>query len=533
MNIPINFATWISAFSPIVLLIVLLVIFNMGASKAALYGLILTLITSIFIFKADLKLIINETLKGSWSALIIILIVWTAILMFKVGDKANAFNVIRNKIKKIMPNELLAVLMFGWVFESFLQGITGFGVPVAVGAPLLIGIGVTPIYAVIIPLLGQSFGNTFGTLGAAWDSMIMTGNIQVGSSEYLSTALWTSIFLLVWNFLVGIIISWYYGGVKGVKKGMLAIIIISLIQGLGQLFLSQVNTTLCNFIPALVSFIVVILLSKTKTYSEKWQIENSKIMNRNLEKEEDIDNDKMTLVEAFMPYIVLSLVTLIVLVVPSINELFSKIKIGFSFSETVTGYGYVNKAVDMYSPLTIFTHASFFLFVSAIFGMLFYRSKGVIDRKSFKEIFIETNKMSLPSVLSILGLVIMSNIMSGSGQTVVLANGFAKVLGRGYLVVSPLVGLIGTFMTGSNMSSNILFTQFQQTTAGILGVSKSLVLASQTTGASIGAAISPSKIILGSSTANILGSEGKILRKLLSVVIPFTIIIGIGLFVIS
>ena len=48
---------------------------------------------------------------------------------------------------------------------------TGFGVPVAVGAPLLIGIGVAPMYAIVIPLLGQAWGNTFGTLGAAWDSL--------------------------------------------------------------------------------------------------------------------------------------------------------------------------------------------------------------------------------------------------------------------------------------------------------------------------------------------------------------------------
>ena len=74
---------------------------------------------------------------------------------------------------------MLLVLAMGWIFESFLQGITGFGVPVAVGAPLLIGIGVQPMWAVIIPLFGQAWGNTFGTLGAAWDSLAgETGNLS-------------------------------------------------------------------------------------------------------------------------------------------------------------------------------------------------------------------------------------------------------------------------------------------------------------------------------------------------------------------
>ena len=82
-------------------------------------------------------------------------------------------------------------------------------------------------------------------------------------------------------------------------------------------------------------------------------------------------------------------------------------------------------------------------------------------------------------------------------------------------------------MTGSNMSSNILFSQFQAQTAGLLNVSAAHVLASQTTGASIGAAVSPSKIILGSTTADILGQEGEILKKLLAMTVPFTLILGI------
>jgi lactate permease len=52
-------------------------------------------------------------------------------------------------------NELFLVLAIGWVFASFFQGIASFGAPVAVTAPLLIGIGVRPVYAVIIPLIAH------------------------------------------------------------------------------------------------------------------------------------------------------------------------------------------------------------------------------------------------------------------------------------------------------------------------------------------------------------------------------------------
>lgn len=92
-----------------------------------------------------------------------------------------------------------------------MQGITGFGVPVAVGAPLLLGIGVSPAWAVILPLLGQAWGNTFGTLAAAWDALAMAAGLSAGGELYARTALQTALMLWVWNLMAGLLICWFYG----------------------------------------------------------------------------------------------------------------------------------------------------------------------------------------------------------------------------------------------------------------------------------------------------------------------------------
>ena len=76
------------------------------------------------------------------------------------------------------------------------------------------------------------------------------------------------------------------------------------------------------------------------------------------------------------------------------------------------------------------------------------------------------------------------------------------------------------------MSSNILFGDFQMTTSNLLGVDAASVLGAQSTGGAIGSAISPSKIILGTTTANILGSEGEVMKKIICVTVPATILIG-------
>ncbi|WP_077612321.1 L-lactate permease [Clostridium sp. Marseille-P2415] len=532
MNIPVNIFTWGMAFLPIIVLLILMIKFRWGATEAAPVGLIITIITGAVFFKADLTVIASESAKGIWNALIILIIVWTAILLYQVGDEAKAFLVIRDGMRKLLPNELLLVLAMGWVFEGFLQGITGFGVPVAVGAPLLIGIGVQPVWAVIIPLLGQAWGNTFGTLGAAWDSLVMSVSLAAGSREYMMTAFWTAVFIWFWNIAVGVVVCWFYGRGKAVRKGLAAVIILSLIQGGGQLLLTQVNTTIACFVPACLSLLVILLLGRTRMYKNEWSLEDSPIMDREFAKQEGGQLPKgMTLVQAFVPYFLLSAIALAVLVVKPVHGFLAQFQFGLAFPETSTGYGFVNAASGCFSPLAPFTHASMFLLVSSVAGLLYYRKKGFIKEGGTKRVFVKSVSMTMPSGIAIIGLVMMSKIMAGTGQTVVLANGIANVLGKVYIALVPFVGLLGTFMTGSNMSSNILFGGFQMTTANLLQVDPTAVLGAQSAGGSIGGAVSPSNIILGTTTAEILGSEGEVLKRILMVTVPVTIVIGLFLFV--
>lgn len=530
MDIPVNFLTWGMAFLPILLLIVLMVGFHWGAAEAAVVGMLVTTASSLLLYRADLTLIAMESAKGIWNALVILLIIWTAILLYQVGDEAKAFQAIRQGMRKLLPNELLLVLAMGWVFESFLQGITGFGVPVAVGAPLLIGIGMQPMWAVILPLLGQSWGNTFGTLAAAWDSLAMTAGLTAGSDAYFQAAFWTALFLLFWDMVVGIVICWFYGKGKAVRKGLPAVLLLALIQGGGELALSQVNTTLSCFLPSLLSLAVILLLGRSRAYRQEWRVEDSPIMCSRTAETEEEKPGSMTLLQAFVPYFLLSALTIAVLMIPALNQVLGAWKIGFAFPETVTGYGYVNAASDCYSPIAPLTHASMFLLLSALAGIVYYRRHGWIGEGGVRRIFARSIGMTLPSGMAVVGLIIMSRIMGGSGQTVVLAKGIANVLGRGYAFLAPFVGLLGTFMTGSNMSSNILFGEFQKTTAELLHLNAAAVLGGQSAGGAIGSAVSPSKIILGTTTANVLGQEGEVLRHVLRITIPAALLIGAALF---
>ena len=86
--------------------------------------------------------------------------------------------------------------------------------------------------------------------------------------------------------------------------------------------------------------------------------------------------------------------------------------------------------------------------------------------------------------------------------------------------------MLGSFITGSNMSSNILFGSFQMTTAGMVGLPQAPVLAAQTVGGSAGSLISPSKIVLGATTAGHPEMVGDIIKKLLLVALMFSLTTG-------
>ena len=531
MNIPLNLFSWLLAVLPIVTLLYLMVTRRWGATKAAPVGFIIASVTGFLYFESGFTLWGVEVLKGLWSTFAVILVVWPAILLYEVVNEANAFTVFRQGLQKITPNELLQVITLGWVFTSFLQGITGFGVPVAVGAPLLVGLGVHPIWAVLIPLIGHAWANTFGTLAVAWDALVLQTNLASDPALLLSTALWAAVFIWVWNIITGIAISWIYGGKVGLKKGLPAVLIISLIHGGGQLLLTQVNQTLAAFIPATIALVAVFLISKTPWYNKPWSIADSKVMDRSRVQTNERVDSSMTMIQAFVPYFTLTFVTLFVLLINPIRSTLAQWRIGFAFPETATGLGYINPASALFSPISPFTHASFFLLIASAVGVLYYSKHQWMDQAGASNALRRSVQKAVPSLLAVLGFILMSRIMGGTGQTLILAQGFATTLGNYYVILAPVVGMLGSFMTSSNMASNILFGEFQLTTATILDLNVAPILGAQTAGGAIGNTICPGNIILGTTTAGVLGSEGEVLRKILPLTVVATVIVGGILFV--
>ena len=523
MNIPMNLLLWGAAFLPILFLLVTIMKFGWSIAKASLIGMLLALIIAIVLYYSSVESIVYEGVKGLWNALGILLVIWPAVFSYELTDKIGGFIAIKVGIQKITRHELLQILILGWVFPSFLQGITGFGVAVAVGAPLLVSIGVKPLWSIIIVLLSHSWGATFGTLALAWDALLIQAGI-IDSTEIVMTALIAA--TMIWCFnAIGVAIScWFYGKGKALKEIAPIYMGLSFIMGCGQLILAPINSTISNFLPSALALGIVFVICRTKRYQKNWSLEDSPIMDRK-EIEEKIVL-KMSYNQAFLPYYILTFITVICLLMPPINRALSQWKLGLKFPETSTGYGLVTAAESLFAPLTPLTHAGTFLTLSTIVSYFYYYKTKTIKKSDLKCVWRRTFQKCMPSTMAITCLNIMSRFMSSSGQIYILSQGIVNIFGEYYIIVAPIIGMLGTFITSSNMSSNILFGKFQMTVAELLQMKPSVTLALQTVGGVLGTSFSPGCIIMGISTTGLVGGENKILKIVIPIVGSCAIIFG-------
>lgn len=518
-NLPVTITYWLIALLPLVALLVMLIWIELSAPISGAIALSIALATSLLLYQTPFDMTMIGIGKGAWDAFFILLVVWPALLLYQVTDKAGAFKAIRKGILKYSKNYLFLVLAFGWVFASFLQGITGFGAPIAVVAPLLIGIGVKPVTAVVIPLIGHAWGNMFGTLAVAW---IATVNIVDLESQALA-AFFTALLLWIPNLVAGIMICWLFAKWKGVKEGIWAVLVISLIHGGGQVALSQVNPSLSNFIPTIIALGALYFLSKWERYSEKTDLEDkTEILQDKDSEEEDVP---MTMNQAFMPYYVLMVLSVIMLGIPFIQSTLDNLDVGIPFPGAATGYGYEVEGENSYSPIAPLTHPGTYLLIASIFGYFWFKSKNVYEENTLSKIRKDIWSDGQAASLSILAFLAMSQVLEHSGQTTVLALGIGEVSTPIiYMALANLIGITGSFMTSSNASSNILFSPLHENVANNMeGLSVAHVIAAQSAGGAIGNSISPSNVILGTSTAGIKGQNSEVFKP----TIVFCLISGI------
>ncbi len=529
-DLPISIASWSLALVPILVLLVLLAVRRWKAPQAGPVGMFVAAAVALFALRTPWDTLAVAGAKGVWDAIFILYVVWPALLLYLVTDRAGGYDALRQGVTRFSRNELFIVVALGWVFSSFLQGIAGFGTPIAIVAPLLVAYGVRPVYAVVIPLIAHIWAKMFGTLAAGWLATLQV----VDLADPTSAAFQSALLLIIPTVLGGFTIVWMYGRWPAIRHAWPLVLIISAIQGGGQLVLTLVDPVLSAFLAATAALIALYPLSRWKRYGEPATgIADRPAMRGEGPAESEDREAPMGLGMSFLPYVVLTTVALSALTIGPIAEALGAFSVGMSFPAVETGYGVQREATAPYSPFAPFTHPGTFLLVTSLVTWLVYRARGYYrawatagDEPSLWSGLLDE---AVPASVPIIAFLVMASLMDHSGQNEVLALGIAAVTpAYGFAFLSSTIGVIGAFMTSSSTSSNVVFSGLQLTVAELNDLPESTIIGAQSAGGAIGNAIAPANLVLGASTAGISGQEGSILRKAMPWTIVTTVLTGIA-----
>jgi lactate permease len=492
------------ASTPIILILILMVGLRWSASRAGSAGYLVSLPIAILAFGAGPELIAYAHTKALMLTLDVLLIIWAAFLLYRVADEAGAIELIGKALPELTPDKGLQAILIGWVFASFLQGVGGFGVPVAVIAPILVSLGFSPLSAVVIPSLGHGWAVTFGSMGSSFQALIAATDLP---AEILVRP--SALFLGFSAIMVGWMVTHAAGGWKDLRRLFLISTTIGIAMAATQYFVAAAGPwNIAAFAGGIVGLCVGIPIAYWKrNHNHPPQI-----------------NWKALLV-ALSGYALLITLTLLIQLVAPVKAYLNQVVIQIQFPETTTLLGFATPAAAS-RKLSIFGHTGSILLYASILGYLVYRKAGLYPQNSVKRILVGTLQRVMSSSVSIASMIMMAVVMEHAGMTDALARSLASSVGSAFPWISPWIGALGAFMTGSNTNSNVVFGALQLTTAQLLNYSAPAILAAQTAGAGLASVMAPAKVVVGASTAGMAGKEGEIMRALISYTIIMVLFIG-------
>lgn len=476
--------------------------------------------------------------KGLWLGAWILAVVWPALLLYRVASTCG-LDRIGQVFSGLLPRRRELLLLLAWVLPSFLQGVAGFGTPIAVAAPLLVAAGWSPVHAVASALVGYQWSVTFGSMGSSYFMAALTA--QLDADGQLAFGTLAALLLAGDLLLAGALVLLMDGGLRGLREGGRMLLLTGVPMGAALVGTARVVPSVASLAAGTVGFASVLVLSALDRWRGTGSGEPAASRTTpaaagapavaggatdvappfGVTAGEEPGSAAPTVgrsLQLLSPYLILLLTTLPVFLVPSSRAwVRSHAVIAPAFPATTTDLGWVNAAVDGFTPLPLLGHPGTFVLVASVLGHLAYRRFGLWP--AGPTTVVRDWLRSLPrSSASILLLAVLATVMADTGMVSVLARGVADAAGELYPALAPIVGGIGSFMTGSTTTSNALFSRLQVDVALLLDVQPELLLAAQTVGGNIGNALAPVVVLVGLTTIGRTDLLGGVLRRVLPAV---------------
>lgn len=507
------FIHFLLAMLPIIWLIIALSGLKMAGHVACPIALIITAVEALFLWKQKIIDVLTGGLEGFAMAIWpICLVIVAAVFTYNLVVHTKNMELIKKMLTSVSKDKRILVLIISWGFGGFMEGMAGFGTAVAIPAGILCGLGFDPIFAAMVCLVANTTPVAFGSIGIP---TVTAANVT-GFSPHM-TASYVVLQLALMVILVPFFLVFITGKHEGAKglgdyKEILFITLMSGVSFLIPQYLTAkfIGAELPAVIGSVCSMAVTIILAKVmlKGKSSKFDVEIE-------EKEDERSLTVKDALVAWSPFIlVLVFLLLTSTLVPAIHDPLSAIKSNVPI--------YTGKGAAPYTFTWVATPGVLIL-IAAFIG-------GIIQKCPIGEIFGVLGKtivQMLKTIITIMAVLATAKIMGYSGMTQSIADFIVRVTGSFYPLVAPLIGSIGTFVTGSSTSSSVLFSKLQASTGAELNINQIWLVAANTVGSTAGKIISPQSIAVATAATATVGKESEILTKVIKYFVLFAVIYGL------
>lgn len=533
---------------PIVMLFVLMLGFKVVGWKSALITLLfalalgfwvaplLDIVPGPFAGESIYALMGMSVVEGALKAVFpILIIILMAIYSYNILVESRQIEIIKQQFTALTNDRGILVLVMVWGFGGLLEGMAGFGTAVAIPAAILIGLGFKPMFSALVALLGNTVPTCFGAVGVPVTTLC--NEISAGGAASAHTVNDVSAFAVIQIAPLFILIPFAILMLTN-RRAWLKNICIALWVGVISFGVQLACATLIGpETPAILGSIAGIFatiaydrlfLRRRKTAAA--MVSDSTVsVSTETETKSGTNHVRYTFAQTFRAWSVYIFILVFILVggplCPPVSDFLKShwvSAVNLPVLGSVFKFGWLSNAGLM-------------LFLGSIVG-------GLIQGLSVRKLAMVLARTVINlrfTIITIISLISLASVMNYSGMIAAIASGLVALTGSFYPFFAPLIGAVGTFVTGSDTSSNILFGKLQANVAGQLGLSSHMdfcgfggsqsewLAASNAAGATGGKMISPQSVAVATAACDMRDADDALLRKALPYAAGYIVITGL------
>lgn len=482
---------------PIVVILALMLALGWSATRAGIVGLALALglVFTAFTFPVGItpvQGVVGVSAEALFIAFSVLWIIFPALCIHHYQLLTGAIDHIRAALAQISDDPRIVALVIAWFFALFMEGVAGFGTPIALAAPLLVSAGFSPISAVTLVLIGHAAGVSFGAVGTPIMPQVASTGLSADALAAATAAYHAPLGWIMLAAMMLIVARERSEELVGRKPiwgwAFLAGVLFLLPYWLIACWIGPELPTIGRALIGGIAFIMIY-----------------RYWHKRRDTEHRASFCARDIVLASTPYLVVLALILATRLIPPLQENLSGITLGWQ-----AWHAFHGRIQPFYHPGTLLM-AGFLIAALA-------RGGGVAP---ILQSMRHAATMLGGVVLALVIMLALARVMLHAGLISTLADAAASGAGGYWPFLAPFIGMLGSFVTGSATASNILFTDFQFATATALGLAALPLVAAQGFGAAVGNMICPHNVIAGCATVELKNREGEILARTVVVALVY------------